>query len=202
MKNRFVVGFALAALISFFFSGCGGCEPPTSLPDAETPNDIEVCVKDADLIAARSICTANDDCPCGTFCALGECVADCLADVDCDDGSCNLMGHCSTSTDERRTPNLSPSQEGVLVVSASVVQVFDATTARQIRISARNLDLGRVRVLAVKGLEVSCDGQTFSTECLYDNVLMSAASVLLFKPTSALDAGKAREIRNFAGSQR
>lgn len=198
-KYTFLFGSLTLAL---WLSGCGGCDTPPTEPDSG-PVVEAACVKEDARIAARDRCGATDDCPCGTYCSLGECVAQCRDDGDCDaDAHCNLMGQCSTSTDSRRTPNVRPEREGTLVVSNPILQVFDGSTPRTVRVSARGVDVGATRFVADEGVEVSCDGQVFQDECRLDGVTIGGSHQIVIRPTGIIAPGTIEEVHIYAGSQR
>lgn len=197
---------ALVTLMTLSLAGCTGCEAPPAADGGSVDPVDEVdgsCVRDPALIDARRVCAATDDCPCGTYCSLGECLADCVSDEECAGGErCSLLGRCSTSADVRRTPNIDPAPEGELVVSNPVLQLFDASSTRRVRLSARRFDLGTVRVLAEAGLEVSCDdGGSFVGECRYGGLAAGALTTLHIKPTATIPAGEVRLVRLFTGSR-
>jgi len=210
--------FAAALLALAFTPACGGCDTQTPQPDAgETLDDSGVvlppdggtlvdageadmaCERDNALLDAERRCATTDDCPCGAHCSLGLCAADCRGDADCDDGVCNLRGFCATS--RARTPNVVVGDAARLVLDSDLLQVFDDSTARRLRLSARRAAVGAVRVVGGDGLEVACTPNAFSAECLLDGIAAQARADVWVRPTRAFAAGDVRTVDIYAGRQ-
>ncbi len=182
------------------------CLLPLSACDCggDTQATVVGCERNQELIEERRACVVNDDCPCGTACTLGECVAACSSSSDCgSDESCDGFGQCRVSGDNGRTPLLAPESEGKLVASTPIVKLYDGTSARSIRLSAHGLDLGETRVLAEEGLEVSCDdGTSFALECRIPAIAIGTARRIQVRPLTALEPDAIRVVRVFTGTHR
>ncbi|MEO0322845.1 MAG: hypothetical protein AAF447_07795 [Myxococcota bacterium] len=161
------------------------------------------CVRDEARIDAREACVTDEHCPCGAHCALGECIADCRSDGDCGGGErCDTFGYCRDADDTARIPAFPPAEQGTLIVSATRIELFDESMPRPVRVSAANRSLGTLRALADEGLEVSCDGAAFETECRLEGVALGEVATLTLRATTPLEDDEVRLLRVFTGTQR
>src|SRR5512140_1511176 len=131
------------------------------------------CSRDDKLLDAKQACRADDDCPCGAHCALGQCVAECRADDACGTAAyCDRFGRCRPKDDTSPTPPLSPVAGNDATRMIVAPRKIDALAAPHvIRIEAPKNALGPVRVAADDGLEVECiPGAGFAKECRLDGV--------------------------------
>ncbi len=175
-----------------------GCKDGPSNPEEST------CVRDNAQIDERAACVTDEHCPCGAHCSLGECVADCRSNSDCDGGErCDLFGYCRDENDTTRIPEFAPVEQGTLVLGASRMDIDDPAEPVRVRISAHGRALGPIRALAEANLEVSCDaGTTFAQECRFDSLEVDSSTEVWVQATEPLDDDEIRVVRIFTGTQR
>ncbi|MBN1774103.1 MAG: hypothetical protein JXB32_22785 [Deltaproteobacteria bacterium] len=160
------------------------------------------CTRDLALISEHRPCRADDDCPCGAACLLGQCEADCLSNGDCASGEyCDMFGRCRASADDAPIPPLSPLVPGgTLRLATSYVPLTEAETARPVRIEVTGAP-GLVRVAADEGLEVTCvEGGPFSDECSFDGPEDGARLFVWVRPTESLAPGDSRTVWVYHGT--
>lgn len=123
------------------------------------------CTPDPTLIAERRACRADDQCPCGAHCTLGECVADCGAKTACGAGqTCDTFGRCRAANDTSKVAPLAAADQGSVRVENSVVSLGGGTA--NLQFAARDRDLGPVRVTVSEDFELDCDGSgNWKAEC-------------------------------------
>jgi hypothetical protein len=124
------------------------------------------CVRDPERIAARSECLGDDDCPCGTSCEVGACVAHCQSAADCESAErCDDFGRCRPAAHEAIVP-MPPTIEGegeVFVEEAAVVPEGAGEATLTIRTGEASEP---VRVVAGDGTSLECTpGGASAAEC-------------------------------------
>lgn len=193
-------------LVGLALTACGGDDPPetttnngtntnseTSNQNSNTNNQTEVaetCTPSELLVAARSRCQVDDHCPCGTFCNLGECSAECRTSDDCSDGLvCDGFGRCRNSTDTALVP-VPPSQaQGLIRVDEPrIVLEVGVEAILTVRVSERSIE--RARVVGSSDAEVKCPGEEdFSESCeLTELEAGDSLEVLVRRGSDELDA--------------
>lgn len=163
------------------------------------------CEVDPTLVASRRACAADDDCPCGTSCELGECIAECMRNEDCTGGGrCDRFGHCRAASDTSRLPTLSTdaSLAGQIELSTPLLRLAGVSMPRPVTLRATGANLGRVRVTVTSPLEVSCDGGAFGTECRLDMVSTTRAVTLSVRTSARLADGATSTLTVYAGDER
>lgn len=195
---------SLALLASSFAGlGCGEPDEQASLAEGE-----RICRPDAqDLLAAPSVCADDLECPCGTFCDLGACVAQCTSTADCSgDLRCDSFGRCQSEEDFNRSGRRASNEAGELVLSESDFTIYSEDRSRTLRVGARYFPIQRVRLQAEEGLEISCEGAEFSQECLLEDLSVDSDSrrEVVIRATDGLNFEEParRVVRIFSQDQR
>ncbi len=150
--------------------GGGGMEDAgpgdTMSPDAPAPIQ---CTVDPALVAERSDCLTDDHCPCGTYCDLGVCLAECGAESACGDGErCDSFGRCRGMEESALVPTPPAGDLGMDLRALDTSVRVDATTGEGVLHLTSQGAGGRARLLARQGAEIECPDGTFATECVYD----------------------------------
>ncbi len=137
-------------------------------PDAGVEPEA-ACTPDATLIAAGRACRSDDSCPCGSHCALGQCVAACAVDDDCGDGErCDRFGRCRANVSTTLLPP-APEEAPARVVPVDRVVLAAPGETAWIRF---NLDAPadepvKVRLAArEETMTFACDGEPTTGSCL------------------------------------
>lgn len=124
-----------------------------------------LCTPDPQLIAEARSCRADDQCPCGAHCELGECVATCDAAHACDDGQrCDSFGRCRDSSDTAKIQALSGASATRVSTALSHLLVPDGASS-QLLLTADDGDADVIRVVASEGYQLECDNGTWQAEC-------------------------------------
>ncbi len=166
---------AIAALL-LFVMGCGDEESDSSSTPPTTTDRTSLCastdgVDEEALPQMPRVCFDDIECPCGTHCDLGRCVAQCSEDAECgDDELCDDFGRCRTEERANRSGGEPRRRAGDLRLSRSTMSMYAHDTERTVRIGARHHDVERVRLQADSGLEIACDDGEFSQECYYEGL--------------------------------
>ena len=133
--------------------------------DMTSPEDMAMaraCTPDPELVEARLTCQTDDTCPCGTFCDLGVCEAECSQDADCADGEvCDTYGKCRVPEAADRITLPSANELGLVepVQTSQVLPDVDSTQVVFRVVSATD----RARAMGANGVEVRCpDAQEFA----------------------------------------
>lgn len=159
------LGFGSFLRFAFLFclAACGD--------DVASVNAPLLCERDADAIAASKDCLDDDQCPCGAHCVLGRCEAECMADSDCGDGRCDAFGRCRGAAESAIVPVVGNSAAAGSVVPESSQVVVDPDSGEgTLKFRIADLDSPLVRVMGRSGVEVACDGNTFSEQCELSDV--------------------------------
>lgn len=198
--------------------------PDEGEPDGAGGNDGTAgpapCEVDLDLIAAEPGCAFDEQCPCGSHCAQGICVADCLTDDECEPGMlCNASGQCAE--DPGYVAPVVAIDEGDLNVSPDRILLVSDTQETKVYLRALEGELTPVRVTAGYGLEMRCeDGGDFVEECMFEALVDEEGPLSVSVRTRASEPlpepgeepyyhpemdnerrGAARTVHVFAGSQ-
>ncbi len=157
-----IKGLRFIPCLLLLVTGCPDEEPPPEPPvvDAgtESPLDTYDCDPVTETLESLPRCSADEQCPCGAHCALGQCAVDCQSDGDCADGSrCDAFGRC-LEPEAHPEPVQSPSAErrGRLVVRPERIDFADVEREHTVRVSAMGHSIDEVQVLAPEGLLVRC----------------------------------------------
>ena len=185
--------------------GDGG--PGDGGPTDQDPGDgvaprVESCTPDPVRVAALESCRADDQCPCGTGCEAGQCVARCTSAAQCSSGErCDTFGRCRPSSDLRTVAALRALTTGVLSASPPFIEaagVLDTVVAAR----AEENDIFDVRVEAGPGLELNCDeAPTFTPSCILPYLPAGYDRGFFLRATSPLADGEVRTVEMFAGAQ-
>lgn len=148
----------------------GGMEPPDA--SSNEPGWAGTCVRSDALVTSRAECTRDENCPCGTGCDLGVCVARCAWNSDCATGTvCDSFGRCVLPGDANRPDPISGAARGTLAVDQVQVELGSATSVRTLHLSVTGQRLPRVRVTGDEGLEVACgEAGAFGRECFFTDL--------------------------------
>jgi len=194
MGRSVVLAFALVA--SMALAGCG------SDPQVQSLN----CTRNAEKIAEARDCRADDHCPCGSHCELGQCIATCSTANDCsDDQYCDDFGSCRALSDSEIVPALRPSQPVRVRVDARKVELAATGQSYTVAVylglqgkSPTGQTVGPMRVAAQDGLQLRCEaGGELVSECRFENGRIGQRYPIEIQ-TSESFAG-ARNVRVFAG---
>src|SRR5262249_10156741 len=112
-----LVALALAACGTPPMGGGGDASPDSPTPDGgPPPPPTTTCTPDPAQLAERRECRADDHCPCGAHCVLGECVADCGPGMPaCANGQrCDMFGRCRAQNDTALVPTEATAAEAEL----------------------------------------------------------------------------------------
>ncbi len=125
------------------------------------------CEVDEALLAQRTACVADDQCPCGSHCEAGLCVYECLEDADCEAGlACNAFGRCVELDGDGAESWAPPEGGGRLRVSPSFVELDARRREGAFVIEREGRPVAPVRVVASQGLSVQCgEGEAPASEC-------------------------------------
>jgi hypothetical protein len=130
----------------------------------------ETCTPNPDLVAEKRRCQVDDHCPCGSFCNLGECTANCTTADDCGSGqTCDRFGRCRNVGDTALVPVPPAQAQGrVQVDQPQVVLESGTEVTLPVHITERAVD--RMRVVASFGAQVRCpDAADFALSCELTN---------------------------------
>ncbi|MDP2274259.1 MAG: hypothetical protein Q8K32_26175 [Archangium sp.] len=182
--------------------------PPNNpkVPDAAVEVPVEevdagptwagTCVRLETALLTRTRCTRDENCGCGTGCDRGLCTGSCAFNTECAAGSvCDSFGRC-VSTARANLPNpVSGLPRGTLVVDRQDVDLFNATNIETLKVSAKTLDLVRVRLAAEAGLEVACsETAAFASECTFATLVATAnPSVVRVRSTGSFPSTTVRK---------
>lgn len=199
--NHFGAAVRLAFLLAFALAlvgvGCGDDQPKRQRPAGGNTN--ELCVRDPALIAEARACVADDHCPCGSHCELGECVATCLKDTECGAGAtCDAFGRCRAAGDTGLLPPPAPTAEGDLTVFPASLRAIDPTQPRPLRLVAGDRAVGTIRIAAGQGIEVDCGGG-FAASCRIDGLAAAEHRIVQVRAAGLEGAG---ELTVFWGDRR
>ena len=166
-------------------------------PDASSSG---TCTPDPALIAARRDCRADDQCPCGSHCALGRCVAECGADERCGPGQrCDSFGRCRG--DGEGTPPIEPSSWASKIELETAEIRLPAGEAGVVRFRGRGGALGPMRVVARAGVELLCEDAAWKTECLEEGLAAGIEKSVPVRLGPQADAATVGSVLVFSGSQ-
>ena len=191
--NAFATG-AIAAV-----SVLGACSPPGNTDggaDSGTDGTSRACVPNEALIAARRECRADDQCPCGAHCELGQCIASCGASTACASGTtCDTFGRCVAPGTPVTQRAVSAAAPGTATVRDPLVRFETMTSIATIGFHAGAHDLGPVRETVPAGFELHCASGEWASECRETNVAAGTLRTLEVRiasgapaPTAAADA--------------
>lgn len=179
--RRFILWFGLFLLAA---TGCGDDSSPGDVGDT-TDADVEDgldgegtdgtgtgCERDPALLGVPRACVFDEDCPCGSHCALGRCAHDCLEDGACTDGGwCDDFGRCRAAGDSARVALPSTVARSMLTAEPAMLEFRRAGVEKTILIRAAARDAGPVRIVGGEGVEVACGaGAAFAAECAFDGL--------------------------------
>jgi hypothetical protein len=154
------------------------------------------CKRNEALIAEQRACRADDDCPCGTGCTLGKCLAACDTDTDCGSGfRCDQFGRCRESNDRALIAPLAPPGPSGLTVEPSVLRFASADAMTVVRLRPTEATAMNVRVVADDGLELECTPGGFASECELE--LTGEEVTLGARLTGAIGPDDSRRVRVF-----
>ena len=198
-------GSLVGAIILLMVAGCGS-------DDAELGEQrSRICQTDnLEEWEARpmpEVCTVDMECPCGTHCDLGECVAACTDGGDCEDGLvCDSFGRCQTEENADRPERRSGERRGRVHLTDSNLTIYEQDRERRFRIGARHEDLRRVRLQAQEGIEIACGDENFSQRCEFSGGIEAVArddrTVRARATDEASFDGERYVVRVFADRQR
>ncbi len=124
--------------------------------DAGADTATVACVPNPDLVAQKSACVRDEQCPCGTHCWLGQCQATCQADADCADGQyCDDFGQCRDAQDASKVALRSNVDQGRLQARRPVATLSAARPVTSILVRAADGPIDHARVVAGDGLLVA-----------------------------------------------
>lgn len=171
----------------------GSVDVPVEPVDAG-PGWAGTCVR-TDLALARTRCTRDENCACGSGCDRGVCTSGCALDVDCAEGMvCDSFGRCVPPERANLADPVSGRPRGLLTLDRQEVDLFTATSVETLRVGAKTLDLTRVRLAAEAGLEVACADGAFGAECTFDTLVAGAdPSVVRVRPAGAFPTSTVRK---------
>lgn len=156
---------SIFSLFSLLLVGCGG-----SCGESEV-GATAACQADPLRVAAQDRCLTDETCPCGTFCDLGRCLAQCTGNSDCSGSEqCNSFGQCQdrNESDRLRLPRSATAGELRFPFSERNLppeEVF------QVDLIAGDQDVIRARVIASFGVQIRCsESEEWSTECELSDV--------------------------------
>ncbi|QDG50704.1 hypothetical protein FIV42_08170 [Persicimonas caeni] len=195
--------WALVIMLTFF--GCGGDPGSGNKPlsdaggdadagpttDSESDTDIvsQQCTPDPELVAQENRCQIDDHCPCGTYCDLGRCIADCSEAADCQDGEvCDEFGRCRDTAATGLVPlPRQQADKGRIALDQRRLLLEEGREERLvIRVEERAVDRARATVSA--GLQIKCPDQTdFSESCMLGPLAAGAAAELVVRRTAGED---------------
>jgi hypothetical protein len=147
-------------ILLLFTSGCSLLESPRDIPLTDSgpilahdagsasdagPSEEPRCSKDPQRMRDKASCAGDENCPCGSYCWLGQCHFECLdGERPCADGQrCGLYGRCVAAEDTEEIPELEVPQAGELVISRSWFQVLDRDQQPVVKLSAEGAPIGK-----------------------------------------------------------
>ncbi|MDE0881957.1 MAG: hypothetical protein OSB21_05135, partial [Myxococcota bacterium] len=210
-------------ILLLFTSGCSLLESPRDISltdsgpilahDAGSPSDAGPseeprCSKDPQRMRDKASCAGDENCPCGSYCWLGQCHFECLdGERPCaEDQRCGLYGRCVAAEDSEEIPELEVPEAGKLVISRSWLQVLDRDQEPVVKLSAEGAAVGKVRVTARRALqstlldeqraladehvEVSCSefGDDFAAECSFSNIEPEAPQKIRVRAAGSVES--------------
>ncbi|MGV3622210.1 MAG: hypothetical protein ACO1OB_15405 [Archangium sp.] len=161
-----------------FLGLIAGCRPVDELPaDAGPIQEMDsawagTCTRSETLVTSRARCTRDENCPCGTGCELGVCVARCAWSDECLTGTvCDSFGRC-VAPELANLPDLISGQpRGTMSVDRVDMALATQASVEAARLKITGLDAPRVRVTGDDGLEVACGAEApFALECEFQNL--------------------------------
>ena len=165
--GRLLAGLAIAAMVA----GCGSDEAEVDEGRAELCQHFED-LDESQVPKVTGTCYEDLNCPCGTHCDLGECVAQCRETSECDDGQvCDSFGRCQSEDQANRPLRRTLDRQGSLFLSENNLSVHPQDRERSIRLGARSERLERVRLEAPEGIEIACGDGEFGQRCEFDGGL-------------------------------
>ncbi|QDG52045.1 tandem-95 repeat protein [Persicimonas caeni] len=177
-RRALTMALGVIALVTI---GCGG--------GGESPSQAVVqCEPDPARIAERDRCQTDETCPCGTFCDLGRCEAECTSDADCADGEvCSTYGQCR-SPDQVDQWRLPATQGGGSLSFVASSRTLPDGQALRVELRAGEEPVSRARVEGVDGALVLCpDAQVWTAECMLTEIDAQAIVELYVKRRTAGD---------------
>jgi len=173
------------------------CGKPSEPPPAPEPQ-VEACTPAANRVNAKEKCRADEHCPCGTACLLGECAATCRADGDCGEGMrCDRFGRCRAAKDVAFIPPLAPQPEGRLAIFPSQLRAIDGVE-QSFMLRAEEGAVSTVRVVASSGLSIQCEaGGPFEAECRLGPLTDGEVRTIHVEPHGPLQPGEVRVVQAF-----
>ncbi len=176
--HHFRYWFAL--LVALFLAAA--CGSPT---ESQPTHTAVQCTPDQAVIARHDACQTDASCPCGSYCDLGRCVAQCSNDADCADGLvCDTYGRCQEKdqADQLLPPSRNP-RGGISFDRHQAVLPNDS--AVEILLHVGGVDVPRARLDAHQGAKVLCPGaHEFTYECMLTDLSADATiSLKVFRTT-------------------
>lgn len=161
------------------------------------------CTPDPARIAARRECRADDQCPCGAHCALGQCVAQCASSADCTAGqTCDVFGRCVAPGRARTERIADPSAPGDVVLDAPLVELASLSTPAQIAFRASSRGISAWRIAAPAGWELQCEpGGAFVSECRGEALARAQERRVQARPRAGATPNEVGTFRLYWGSQ-
>jgi hypothetical protein len=158
------------------------------------------CTPDPALIGAHRECRADDQCPCGSHCGLGQCIAECGQGTECASGQrCDSFGRCRG--DSAKTPPVDPSQLASKIALESAEVKLAPGAASAVRFRGERGALGPIRALARSGFELQCTGGTaWKVECLEDGLAAGVEMSLPVRLAPGSDPATIGSVLVFSGS--
>jgi hypothetical protein len=192
-----------STLVLAFLAGCGGGK---AAPSGTEPGGASAaaelalsCVRDPALLAQRSDCRADEQCPCGAACVQGVCTAGCASAADCADGeSCDNFGRCLPAG--AAAPTAGSAQ---LTLRESLIDVAAIGAIRTVQLPFVGGPARPARVVAEPGVRVRCsaDGE-FTSECTTAAASDAALESIELQLEDSVPPGEARTVRVFADPDR
>jgi hypothetical protein len=194
--TRTVIALIFMAIAIPALHGCGGGSSDTKDPESY------VCVRDPTLLVQARDCVLDEGCPCGTHCALGRCVYDCVESSECGDGlGCDAFGRCSDGSLVHGLPTgPSPRMEAL----TDLLDFPVPGTERQLHVRINGDPVGPLRVVAREDLEVRChpDG-SFSPECFFEPTGdVEVITIDVRSSDDPVEAGRSAGVELYLGNQR
>ncbi|MEW5852999.1 MAG: hypothetical protein AB2A00_29720 [Myxococcota bacterium] len=161
------------------------------------------CIPDPVLVASGAGCVSDGDCPCGTHCVLGECLADCTEQAPCGAGNvCDQFGRCRAATDSEIVVTAQPEFEAPWRVWPLLVKVPDVAQAQELRVLTEGTALGAVRVLGDDVVEVQCaPAEPFGRECRAEGVSARSELTVGVRLTRPLAGDELGTVKVYSGSR-
>lgn len=123
------------------------------------------CLPSDELIASAGSCLADEDCPCGSYCALGRCASACRDDSDCEEEDrCGSSRRCEASSLAGRSIAADPRSGGVSLDHA-VVTFLSPNHLPALAVLPSG-PTTRIRAIAPEGVLVRCgEDESYGREC-------------------------------------